>query len=119
MSLIYHVTTEGEWEEAQRNGFYIAPSLETEGFIHCSEAWQVKGVLERYYSGKTELVKLVIDPQIKLLKHSFHRRGARQQLQLVAIVASCCRDIETAFDVLQVQRRINRRYCRIQRRTFA
>ena len=64
MSLIYHVTTEREWEEAKRNGFYIAPSLETEGFIHCSEASQVKGVLERYYSGKTELVKLVIDPQM-------------------------------------------------------
>jgi len=61
MNLIYHITTEGEWEDAKRNGFYIAPSLKTEGFIHCSEQQQVKGVLERYYSGKTALIKLVID----------------------------------------------------------
>ena len=61
MDIIYHVTTKGEWETAGQKGFYVAPSLETEGFIHCSEEQQVKGVLERYYKGKTDLVKLVID----------------------------------------------------------
>lgn len=61
MAVIYHVTTMQEWNAAKEKGFYIAPSLETEGFIHCSEAKQVKGVLERYYQGKTDLLKLVID----------------------------------------------------------
>lgn len=60
---IYHVTTKQEWKEAKEKGFYTAPSLSTEGFIHCSEAQQVKGVLERYYSGKKDLLKLIIDPQ--------------------------------------------------------
>ncbi len=61
MSLIYHVTTAREWNAAKQNGFYEAPSLATEGFIHCSEEHQVAGVLERYFAGKTHLVKLVID----------------------------------------------------------
>ena len=59
--MIYHVTTKEAWKSAQQNGYYEAPSLKTEGFIHCSEAAQVPGVLERYYSGKKDLVKLVLD----------------------------------------------------------
>ena len=61
MEPIYHVTSKQEWELAKQNGFFEAPSLKIEGFIHCSQAQQVEGVLERYYKGKTDLVKLVID----------------------------------------------------------
>jgi uncharacterized protein (DUF952 family) len=63
MSLIYHVTTDEEWTEAKQRGYYVAPSLESEGFIHCSQEHQVNGVLERYYTGKTNLLKLVIDTE--------------------------------------------------------
>ena len=63
MSFIYHVTTKQAWNAAQENGYYTTHSLETEGFIHCSEAQQVEGVLQRYYQGQTDLIKLVIDPQ--------------------------------------------------------
>lgn len=63
MALIYHVTTKDDWEAAKKKGFYTAVSLETEGFIHTSEAGQVKGVLQRYYRGKINLIKLVIDTQ--------------------------------------------------------
>jgi len=61
MPIIYHVTTASDWKEAKQKGFYETPSLKEEGFIHCSQPEQVAGVLERYFSGKTELVKLVID----------------------------------------------------------
>ncbi len=61
MSLIYHVTTKNEWESALQKGFYESPSLKAEGFIHCSEEKQVAGVLERYFAGKTGLVKLLIE----------------------------------------------------------
>ncbi len=61
MNNIYHVTTKLEWNVALQKGFYEAPSLKIEGFIHCSKANQVQGVLERYFKGKTNLVKLVID----------------------------------------------------------
>jgi len=63
MSLIYHITTKQQWIAALENGHYVAPSLATEGFIHCSEANQVKGVLERYYAEKSDLLKLVIDTE--------------------------------------------------------
>lgn len=61
MATIYHVTTQAEWAAATTAGAYEAPSLKEEGFIHCSQATQVSGVLERYFKGKTNLVKLVID----------------------------------------------------------
>jgi uncharacterized protein (DUF952 family) len=61
MPIIYHVTTAAEWQTAQQKGQYEAASLPMEGFIHCSLAHQVDGVLERYFAGKTDLVKLVIE----------------------------------------------------------
>jgi len=61
MPIIYHITTAEAWQAAQESGQYEAPSLKDEGFIHCSEAYQVSGVLERYFTGKTNLVKLFID----------------------------------------------------------
>jgi len=61
MPIIYHLTTKAEWNKAMENGFYESPSLAEEGFIHCSHENQVAGVLERYFSGKKDLVKLVID----------------------------------------------------------
>ena len=61
MPIIYHVTTAAEWSAAKQAGAYESPSLKAEGFIHCSQEHQVSGVLERYFSGKTNLVKLVID----------------------------------------------------------
>jgi uncharacterized protein (DUF952 family) len=63
MELIYHVTTAASWQQAKTNGAYHAPSLHTEGFIHCSTALQVQGVLERYYKDVKDLVLLSIDPQ--------------------------------------------------------
>lgn len=60
-NIIYHITTKQEWAKALENNFYTAPSLELEGFIHCSTSVQVSGVLERYYQGVSDLLKLVID----------------------------------------------------------
>ena len=58
---IYHVTTREQWAEARQLGHYDSDSLAAEGFIHCSTEPQVAGVLERYYKGKTGLVKLKIE----------------------------------------------------------
>jgi uncharacterized protein (DUF952 family) len=46
MPTIYHVTTANDWSEAKTKNFY---------------EHQVAGVLERYFAGKTDLLKLVID----------------------------------------------------------
>lgn len=61
LHMIYHVTTEHQWAEAQQRGFYEAPSLHTEGFIHFSRREQVKGVLQRYYRDITGLVVLEVE----------------------------------------------------------
>ena len=58
MPVIYHVTTLESWQDAQDAGSYEARSLQTEGFIHCSKAGQVAGVLQRYFAGQKNLIKL-------------------------------------------------------------
>ncbi len=58
---IYHITTRQQWEEAMTNGHYDSDTLATEGFIHCSTEPQVAGVLQRYFGGRTGLVKLKIE----------------------------------------------------------
>jgi uncharacterized protein (DUF952 family) len=34
--MILHITTHKDWEKAMQLGEYNAPSLVSEGFIHCS-----------------------------------------------------------------------------------
>jgi len=63
MSIIYHITTKQEWLAAKASGKYEAFSLKEEGYIHCSEKRQLEEVLDRYFKGKTDLVKLVIDTE--------------------------------------------------------
>jgi uncharacterized protein (DUF952 family) len=59
--MIYHITPQTEWHSAQQIGHYRAPSLESEGFIHCSTAEQVLKVANAFYSGRNDLVLLAID----------------------------------------------------------
>ena len=63
MRPILHITHKTEWAEAQRNGFYSAPSIASEGFIHCSTPAQVVATAERFYAGQHGLVLLVIDSE--------------------------------------------------------
>lgn len=63
MNIIYHIATTDAWKKALESGAYEHPSLKEEGFIHCSQEHQVPGVLERYFAGQTDLVKLVIDTE--------------------------------------------------------
>ncbi|MBT3338987.1 MAG: DUF952 domain-containing protein [Anaerolineae bacterium] len=63
MSLIYHITTRSDWDAAQEKGGYVAASLESEGFIHCSTELQAAPVANAFYAGQKGLVILVIDPE--------------------------------------------------------
>ena len=60
--LILHITTAPEWAVAQAAGEYRAPSLDTEGFIHCSLPTQVNHVADWFYRDVPDLVLLSIDP---------------------------------------------------------
>jgi uncharacterized protein (DUF952 family) len=59
--LILHITSKTEWLEAQQRGEYITPSLQTEGFIHCSTEKQVLHVANAFYRGRNDLVLLQLD----------------------------------------------------------
>ena len=61
MSVIYHIATASEWNDAMQKGAYESSALKEEGFIHCSEERQIPDVLKRFYSNKTDLVKLSIE----------------------------------------------------------
>ena len=65
---IYHVVLPAVWERFKTKPSYQAESLTTEGFIHCSYASQLEGVLERYYSGVERVLILTIDTDKLLSK---------------------------------------------------
>ncbi len=60
--MIYHITTRADWQQQATEATYQADSLQTEGFIHLSEAHQVAGVLDRYYQNVPDLMLLHVDP---------------------------------------------------------
>jgi uncharacterized protein (DUF952 family) len=60
--VIFHIATRDGWNEAAGAGEYRADTLETEGFIHCSEAHQVADVANVRFRGREDLVLLWIDP---------------------------------------------------------
>jgi uncharacterized protein (DUF952 family) len=63
-SLVFHITNNTDWESARETGFYSAPSLAAEGFIHFSTRDQVLDTAERYYSRTTGLVLFEVDTDL-------------------------------------------------------
>ena len=60
--LIYHIVLADDWAAIDTD-IYKAPSLETEGFVHCSFSDQLDSVVERYYKNADELVILEIETE--------------------------------------------------------
>lgn len=60
---LLHLTGEDDWAAAKDSPTYTAMSLETEGFIHCCTTDQLLGVIDRYYSDRTDLHILVLDAE--------------------------------------------------------
>jgi len=58
---IYHIADPEIWESAKSGTLYEAESLAREGFIHCSFADQVEGVLARYFGSSRPVVILEIE----------------------------------------------------------
>ncbi|MBN1185056.1 MAG: DUF952 domain-containing protein [Bacteroidales bacterium] len=59
--MILHITTQTNWEKAQKQGKYTLPSLQTEGFIHCSTVKQTVDTANIFFKGQQGLVLLCID----------------------------------------------------------
>ena len=60
-SVILHIAEGPAWERAVAEGRYRGDTLDTEGFIHCSEPHQVIGVANAVFRGRRGLVLLAID----------------------------------------------------------
>ena len=63
MGYIYHIIKNKEWQTAKESGSYRPPSVDSEGFIHCSLAEQVASTATRYYLGVPDLIVLKINIQ--------------------------------------------------------
>lgn len=65
MSIIYHIATAADWEQARRDGEYTTSTrgrtLAQQGFIHGSTADQVAPVANMIYKDEPDLLVLVID----------------------------------------------------------
>ncbi len=61
--MIFHIAQNIDWTAAQPSGQYKAPSLMTEGYIHCSDRDQVLEVAHRLFRDRLDLVLLEINPQ--------------------------------------------------------
>lgn len=59
--MIYHITTEQDWEQDKQKSDFVPADYQREGFIHCCTASQLVGVRERYFKGKIGLVLLHIE----------------------------------------------------------
>lgn len=62
--MIYHLTTMPEWQKAQIEGVYTPSGFAKDGFIHCSDHYQIKSTANRYYRATPQLIVLEIDPNL-------------------------------------------------------
>ncbi|HEV8556496.1 MAG TPA: DUF952 domain-containing protein [Actinophytocola sp.] len=57
--MILHIVPRGDYRPGES---YRAASLQTEGFVHCSDFGTVHLPADRLFAGRTDLVLLEIDP---------------------------------------------------------
>lgn len=58
---ILHITTDDGWAAAQAHGELVTPSLDEEGFIHCSTFAQLEATANRIFKGSGDLLLLEVD----------------------------------------------------------
>jgi uncharacterized protein (DUF952 family) len=59
-SNIFHITTRSQLKIGTDMGRYLPVDFDSDGFIHCSFAHQIKEVLDRFYANIPDLVLLEI-----------------------------------------------------------
>ncbi len=60
---IVHIAFPRVWETARTHSLYTHPSLESEGFIHCSTPEQLAATAARHFSSGSDLILLELDPR--------------------------------------------------------
>lgn len=61
---IYHIANSSDWEDQMKSQEYTSGSLDSEGFIHCSRVCQLEGTMNRFYSGREDILLLKIDTKL-------------------------------------------------------
>ncbi len=61
MNLILHIATLTDWTRGRARGAYVCGSLANQGFVHCSTGEQYLGVANAMFTGRRDLVLLLID----------------------------------------------------------
>lgn len=61
MNKIYHIVSKHDWQQKDTNEPYVHPSLDAEGFIHCSYQSQVVTIANLFYAEEEALLLLHID----------------------------------------------------------
>lgn len=59
--LLFHITTKENWKRDKTDRNYKPESLETKGFIPCSDGNQLEETANRLFSDKNKILLLVID----------------------------------------------------------
>jgi uncharacterized protein (DUF952 family) len=59
--VIFHIAIRADWETALRIGHYAPPSLDKDGFIHCSTHAQIIDTANLFYRGRRDLMLINID----------------------------------------------------------
>ena len=76
---IYKICSEAEWQRALASGSYTGSADDArDGFIHFSLADQLRATAAKYFSGRTDLLLVAIDPAAlgEALRYEPSRGGA-------------------------------------------
>ncbi|MCA9837469.1 MAG: DUF952 domain-containing protein [Trueperaceae bacterium] len=79
MPFIYHITYRSHWNFAKLRDLYQTDSLETEGFIHCSDKKQILEVANAAFTGEKDLLILVIDTELLKAELRYEGTGSAGQ----------------------------------------
>jgi uncharacterized protein (DUF952 family) len=58
---IVHALPESDWETVRETGAHRPPSLDAQGFVHCSKPGQIAAVADTNFAGRDDLCLLVLD----------------------------------------------------------
>jgi len=59
--MIFHYTTQSEWDAAKKTGVYLPKNFDKEGFIHCSDNYQLRMIGNRLFGDTPQLICLAIN----------------------------------------------------------
>lgn len=62
--IVYHITSDSEWQTARSAGTYLPQGYSHDGFIHCSKEVQVVRTANRHYPGQKGLILLKIETDL-------------------------------------------------------